>query len=235
MTITKLTGKLEVLKNSYPSSIYIDGIWYHTVEHAYQAAKTQDQLIKNDIACAETVAEARAIGKKLGFPNNYDKYEVMLALLRKKFYTYDNYADVLVSTGDEAILIESNNTYWGVKFNPKTNTYYGYNTLGVILMNIRQEISNIISSKSKNNTDKDYQDQASLENRDVESDLLNVLNDTSNDVISIDLAESITDLISYINNPDIISYLPDKESEELECLLERVEIETAKSAIKAGF
>lgn len=141
--IPKFTGEHAFLSNFHPSPIEIDGITYPTVEHAFQAAKTNDHATKQAIAAKDTPGKAKRAGGKRGIIKDFDpawetrKVQVMAELCRLKFQDPELRAKLL-ATGDQE-LQEGNNwndTFWGVSL----KTGKGQNNLGKILMQIRAEI-----------------------------------------------------------------------------------------------
>lgn len=108
-----------------------------TVEHHYQAAKTDDPVWAAKILGARTPGEAKRLGRKCPIRPTWEreKVTVMLVLLRQKF-SHPELAQRLLATGDVK-LIEGNtwgDTFWG-KVNGK-----GKNYLGKLLMQVREEL-----------------------------------------------------------------------------------------------
>lgn len=142
--VKEFKGKHGFLSNFYPSPIIYEGIEYPTVEHAYQAAKTNDIETRMKIAKKETPGKAKRAGGKRGIITNFDfdkwetkKNSVMEELVRLKFQD-PKLREKLLETGEEP-LQEGNNwgdTYWGV--NIKTGR--GKNILGKTIEKIRDEI-----------------------------------------------------------------------------------------------
>jgi ribA/ribD-fused uncharacterized protein len=135
--IKRFTGPNRFLSNFYPSQIQYEGYLYPTVEHAFQAAKTANPEVREEIRLAETPAEARRLGRLADLRPDWEevKLEVMLALLREKFST-TFMQKRLLSTGDRT-LIEGNtwgDIYWGV-YGTR-----GENHLGRLLMQVREEL-----------------------------------------------------------------------------------------------
>jgi hypothetical protein len=126
------------LSNFYPSPIVYEGIVYPTVEHAYQAAKTSERLLKQRIASMATPAEAKRAGKTLyrvGWHNV--SLQIMKDLVRLKFTINSDLKYMLLMTND-AYLEETkqwHDTFWGVCEG------VGENHLGKILMKIRKELN----------------------------------------------------------------------------------------------
>lgn len=61
--ITSFRGKYRFLSNFEPCDIYVDGMRYSSVEHAYQAAKSFDIRVRRKIQAAPGTAKARQIGE----------------------------------------------------------------------------------------------------------------------------------------------------------------------------
>lgn len=121
-----------------------------TVEHGYQAAKTDDVQWQNLILQAASPNEAKKLGQKCPMRATWDdeKVEVMRALLYRKFRPGTECADLLLDTGN-AELVEGNwwnDTFWGVyKFVDRSRSlrpepWPGKNWLGQLLMEIREDL-----------------------------------------------------------------------------------------------
>lgn len=129
-------GPYRWLSNFWYSPIE-DGLVYPTLEHAYQAAKTNSVLDKITIQEADSPSIAKQLGKKVKKRADWEqvKLVIMKALLHKKFLCPQLRAKLL-STG-EAYLEEANtwgDTFWG------TCGGLGQNKLGELLMEVRGEI-----------------------------------------------------------------------------------------------
>lgn len=132
------SGEYEFLSNFYPCRIVYNGITYPSVEHAYQAAKTNDITERKRIACCIQAGTAKMIGKTVVLRDDWEeiKFSVMLSLVAQKFYKHKHLREKLISTKGIK-LVEYNywkDTYWGV-CNGK-----GKNNLGKILMWIRDKL-----------------------------------------------------------------------------------------------
>jgi len=134
--IDRFNGEYVFLSSFYPVLIVVDGVKYPTVEHAYQAAKTQDPLEKQMVARAGTPGRAKRMGRKLNLRPDWEeiKIDTMLGLVRLKF-TESNLRTQLLATGDTE-LVEGNK--WGDKFWGVCRGE-GQNQLGRILMAVREE------------------------------------------------------------------------------------------------
>lgn len=134
MTINQFTGPYRFLSNFYPARVVLDGDEYPTVEHAYQAAKTD--IEREVIRRAPTPGIARKLGRMVMVRSDWEvvKVEIMRGLLKQKF-SDPKLRQMLLDTGD-AELVEGNwwnDTFWG-KYKGE-----GKNMLGVMLMLIRDE------------------------------------------------------------------------------------------------
>jgi ribA/ribD-fused uncharacterized protein len=143
--IASFKGEYAFLSNFHAHPLTIDGITYPTAEHAFQAAKTHDQAVKQAIADKDTPANAkRAGGKRRGslikgtlFRTDWEavKLSVMKDILRLKFAD-PQLRQALLATRDTP-LVEGNvwnDTFWGVCRGR------GQNHLGRLLQEVRTEI-----------------------------------------------------------------------------------------------
>ncbi|WP_414755767.1 NADAR family protein [Anabaena sp. CCY 9910] len=129
--------------NFSPHSIEIQGTYWLTVEHYYQAQKfvgSVDAAIIPAIRASKTPEEAAALGRCTSrqLRSDWDlvKTIVMREAVLKKFLTHTDIREVLLSTGNEALVENSSCDYfWGCGAD-KT----GQNHLGKILMSVREEI-----------------------------------------------------------------------------------------------
>ncbi len=134
--ISGFFGKYRFLSNFWPAVIVLDGITYPTAEHAYQAAKTDDQSIKRHIALIKSPGEVKKFSRAIQLKANWNEIRIDV-MTRVQFAKYDQNADLrqqLLDTGDHD-LVEVNNwkdRFWGVYDGG------GYNHLGVILMKVRK-------------------------------------------------------------------------------------------------
>ena len=134
--IDLFTGKYRFLSNFFPRRVRYKGLSYRTAEHAYQCAKTEDVLDRQEIRRAETPGQAKRLGKKIVLREYWDdvKIEVMREIVTSKFTEDDDLREDLLATGDQE-LVEGNtwgDTFWGVYKGE------GENHLGHILMEVRE-------------------------------------------------------------------------------------------------
>lgn len=140
-TITSFSAEHAFLSNFHPADVILDGDSYPTVEHAYQAAKTDDYAFRLAIRLASGPKEAKRLARKAPLRSDWDKarLEVMLDLLRQKFSQADLQELLLQTRG--ALLVEGNNwgdRFWGCVF--ENGRWVGHNQLGRLLMRVRDEI-----------------------------------------------------------------------------------------------
>jgi len=136
--IGRFQGEYRFLSNFWPARVNYGGIDFPTVEHAYQAAKTDDQKARLEIAKARTPGVAKRLGKRVTMRHNWDsiKLKVMSVLVTQKFTSNPLLKKLLLDTGD-AELIEGNDwndTFWGICRGK------GSNHLGKILMSVRESL-----------------------------------------------------------------------------------------------
>jgi ribA/ribD-fused uncharacterized protein len=133
-TIARFAGPHAFLSNFYPAVVYLDGHSYRTVEHAFQAAKTDNHIARATIRAAATPGIAKRLGRRVTLAEDWSsrRLYVMQGLLEQKF-ARDPLRQQLLDTGTDE-LVEGNtwhDTYWGV-CNGR-----GENHLGRLLMHIR--------------------------------------------------------------------------------------------------
>ena len=131
--------------NFSPHGFELDGLWWPTSEHYFQAQKFPDSPYAEKIRAAKSPMEAATLGRSRKQPVRSDwadvKDDVMRRAVLCKFRTNSGIKEVLLSTG-AASLIEatSDDYYWGCGTNGT-----GLNMLGKILMEVREQLSNGIS------------------------------------------------------------------------------------------
>lgn len=137
-------GKDEIygeFSNFSPFGIEMDGIWWKTVEHYFQAQKFIDKTYAVSIAKLSTPKEVFLAGQNRKFAIHQDweqrKDQIMYEGVKKKALTHQRVREVLLSTGWLEIQEAApHDYYWGVGGDGS-----GQNKLGKIWMRIRGEIS----------------------------------------------------------------------------------------------
>ena len=123
--------------NFSPHGFKLDGAWWPTVEHYFQAQKFHGTHHVDIIRKLATPADAKRLGRQRRRPLRPDwegvKDDVMRRAVLRKFETHADLRAILLVTGDEEIIETSpSDYYWGCG---KTGT--GKNRLGQILMEVR--------------------------------------------------------------------------------------------------
>ena len=142
MVIDKFDGQYAFLSNFYESPSTDGTSIFPTVEHYFQAAKTDTMQDYLAIARAKTPGESKRLGRRVHLRSDWEqvKDQVMLDALRKKF-AIPELREKLLATGD-ANLIEGtlwHDQYWGV-CNCDRCKGKGINILGKLLIQVREEI-----------------------------------------------------------------------------------------------
>lgn len=133
------------LSNFYPSIIDYDGMEYPTVEHAYQAAKTDDPTQREMIKSLVRPGDAKKAGKIVSLRQGWSriKVDIMYDLVHQKFQRYPDLRAKLLATHPYK-LIEGNtwhDNFWGNCTCHRCVKIEGQNRLGFLLMNVRELIS----------------------------------------------------------------------------------------------
>lgn len=123
--------------NFAPHGVAIDGAYWPTVEHYFQAQKFAGTPLEEQIRHARTPREAKRLGRQRTAPQRQDWEEIKDDLMRRavlvKFETHAQLRAELLATGDEELAEASpNDYYWGID-----TAGTGKNMLGTILMEVR--------------------------------------------------------------------------------------------------
>lgn len=142
----RLDGPHGFLSNFYASPYRLRGVPYATVEHHYQAAKTDDPEWQQRILTASNAGNAKKLGRKAPLADDWEqrKIEVMRFALSCKFSETQTLANDLLATGN-AILVEGNtwgDRIWGMTRTPSGH-WAGSNLLGILLMERRAILQNL--------------------------------------------------------------------------------------------
>ena len=143
--------------NLYKCSIIFEEETFPTAEHAYQAGKARKEAVRQWILNAPSPSLVAMAAHGLYtwdiVPNwSKIKFDRMRDVLRAKYTQHENLRDLLLSTGD-ARLVESCRTD-----NPVNRTWgevngKGMNMLGILLMEVREELRKeqlkILSKKTR--------------------------------------------------------------------------------------
>lgn len=145
MKITNFKSRYRFLSNFYLSTIIWRRVEFPTLEHAFQAAKSNIKSERIKISKLSTPGEAKAAGRKLSLRQDWEnvKFEIMFELLKIKFKN-KTLQTQLINTKD-IFLIEGNwwhDNIWGNCSCKKCENIVGQNMLGKLLMKLRSELIN---------------------------------------------------------------------------------------------
>lgn len=118
--------------------LFIDGVWWATSEHYYQAHKYDKEELIEWVRSAKTPYEAAIRGRDKNIPKRADwdqrKDEFMEIAVREKFRAYPELLTLLKLTGTSKIFEHTkNDCYWG-----DCGDRTGKNKLGLLLEDIRE-------------------------------------------------------------------------------------------------
>jgi ribA/ribD-fused uncharacterized protein len=116
----------------------LDGKWWPTSEHYFQAQKFPGTPYEEQIRLAKNPMDAARMGRDRNLPLRKDwelvKEDIMRKAVLQKFKSHDDIRAILLSTGNQLIIENSPvDYYWGCGADGS-----GKNKLGQILMEIRE-------------------------------------------------------------------------------------------------
>ncbi|HLY26082.1 MAG TPA: NADAR family protein [Aggregatilineales bacterium] len=120
----------------------LDGLYWPTSEHYFQAMKFAGTVHAEAVRTAKTPRQAAEIGRDRKRPLHSDweqvKDDVMRRAVLRKFESHADIRAILLSTADEEIVENApKDFYWGCGKDGS-----GKNMLGKILMEVRQTLHN---------------------------------------------------------------------------------------------
>lgn len=130
-------GEYGCFSNFSRHGFELDGRYWKTSEHYFQAQKFAGTPYEEQVRLAATAKEAAELGRRRDFPLRADweqvKEDVMRRAVLCKFETHAEIRAILLSTGDRPLVENApGDRYWGIG---KDGT--GKNRLGYILMEVR--------------------------------------------------------------------------------------------------
>lgn len=120
--------------------VEMDGLWWPTVEHYFQAQKFDDPGYREIIRTSGPAKRAAELGRSRAVPIRADweavKVEIMRNAVLKKFQTHPALKTLLLSTGDRPLVENAPGDYfWGCGQDGS-----GRNELGRILEAVRDQL-----------------------------------------------------------------------------------------------
>lgn len=118
----------------------LDGHFWPTVEHYFQAQKFVGTPSFDEIRAAKTPGQAKSMGRSRNRPLRADWEAVKIAIMRRaifaKFAAHPDLQAMLLSTGDDELLENAPTDYfWGIG---RTGT--GENWCGKLVMEVRHAL-----------------------------------------------------------------------------------------------
>lgn len=156
--IVSFSGPYRFLSNPFPCTIWWEGVYYPSAEHAFQAAKSLDHDERTLIASIPDWREAKAYGRQIRLRPGWDwlRRPLMLSVVTMKFAQNWELARDLAQTG-QRLLLEGNtwgDTDWGAVpeghrawsgqlpwWHHGQQAWAGHNWLGLALMFTREMIA----------------------------------------------------------------------------------------------
>ena len=141
--IDSFSNQYEFMSNFYNAPIIYDGLTYRNSEAAFQAQKLANKN-EREKYCAYSPSKAKLEGRNCTLREDWEhiKYQVMYDIVKAKFVQNSNLKKLLLATENEE-LIEGNwwhDNYWGDCKCDKCISKVGKNKLGMILMQVRNEL-----------------------------------------------------------------------------------------------
>lgn len=143
--INEFRGKYYFLSNFYSATITYDGITYLNNEAAFHSAKIffgREQFANLD------PSSAKKLGRRVKLRDDWEdvKDDIMYEICKAKFSQNEDLKEKLLATSDE--YLEEGTTgwhdnYWGNCSCEKCKNIEGKNTLGKILMRVREELRHV--------------------------------------------------------------------------------------------
>lgn len=133
----KVDDRYGCFSNFSKHGFELNGKYWLTSEHYFQARKFVRSDIEEEVRLASTPMEAARIGRDRNKPLRKDwedvKNDIMKKAVLEKFRTHKEIQDLLIATGDEELIEETTDDYyWGCGADGT-----GKNVLGKILMDVR--------------------------------------------------------------------------------------------------
>lgn len=136
----RTTEEYGCFSNFSNHGFFLDGKYWPTSEHYFQAQKFMGTIHEEEVRLAQSPMDAANMGRDRKKPLRNDWEEVKNDVMRRavfcKFKTHKDICELLLSTGDEEIIEKTTHDYyWGCGIEGT-----GMNMLGKILMEVREKL-----------------------------------------------------------------------------------------------
>ena len=134
--------------NFYQCTIKIDGVFWPSTEHFYQAQKFNNESSREKVRKAATSKDAFLLGNNLDESRVANWEDIRVGIMERaiyeKFSQYEHLRIMLLNT-EQAVLIENSpcDDFWGIGSSKK-----GKNILGELLMNLRHKFKKLEEATS---------------------------------------------------------------------------------------
>lgn len=146
--INSFSGEYRPLSNFWPVKINLNGIIFSTVEHAYQASKTTNISIREEISFLSSPAKAKNFWNETENTHPTHNWKIIRLTIMEKLisqkFSFDNEVMLIRFLTDTKNnkLVEGNDwgdIFWGMVKDEKM-IWQGENNLGKILMDHRKRL-----------------------------------------------------------------------------------------------
>lgn len=139
------SGEYAYLSNFYERPVTYNGVTYQNSEAAFHAQKTLNPTMRLQFADLNP-SDAKKLGRKVRLREDWEsvKDNIMYEVCLCKFLQNPDLKEKLLSTGNEELEEGTywHDNYWGNCHCPKCKDIIGQNSLGKILMKVREKIRN---------------------------------------------------------------------------------------------
>ena len=139
--IVSFLGTNLYLSNFSEYPVSYENITYKSSEAAFQAQKTLDNNERKKFSDLDP-SKAKSLGRRIKLREDWEevKDNIMYEIVKSKFDQNPDIKEKLINTGDKELYEGNtwNDKYWGVV--KEGNNLIGKNTLGKILMKIRERV-----------------------------------------------------------------------------------------------
>jgi len=137
--IKEFQGEFRWLSNFTQVAIELDGRMFHSVEHAYMSAKSDDEEWKDFCENTFSAGQVKKASRSITLVDNWEdiKVDIMRECINQKF-NQPFFKAKLLATGDTIIQEGNmwNDKFWGVCL----KTGKGQNILGKLIMEKRESL-----------------------------------------------------------------------------------------------